>query len=239
MKSYLNNIWIQIIVLCSLFFMHNGHAQAAKFVYRPPNRGNPEYTAGGATRQLKFTNPRNTVQVLAPEHAALTTNSQPRLYWYLRPGTRNTQLFQIKFNITGAPPLLEVHLPAQIKGGIQSLDLARYRLRLTPGVAYSWQVKLEPSKGSNPYRMAPNIMSRGEIKLIMASHDLSRASPEQRPYLAASAGVWYDALDGVSQLVDRGGMRTAYWHQQRADLLEQGQLTAAAKYDRKMAAATR
>jgi hypothetical protein len=236
MNSYPNNIWIQIIVLCSLFVMHNDYAQASAFVYRPPNLGAARNTAGGATRQLKFTSPRNAIQVLAPEHAALTTNSQPRLYWYLRPGTRNTQLFRISFDRKGAPPLLEVRLPAQIKGGIQSLDLAHHRLRLTPGVAYSWQVKLEPLKESNPYRMAPNIMSSGEIRLTTASHELSRASPEQSPYLAASAGIWYDALDGVSQLVDRGGRRVAYWHQQRADLLEQAKLTVAAKYERDMAA---
>jgi len=193
------------------------------FVYQPPNRGAPARRLGGGTRSI------TQLSVLAPSHTAVTTQTQPRLYWYITPGFRN----DIRFRLSAAGsarPLLEILLPPQPNGGIQRLDLAVHDIRLEPGKLYEWGVMLEPQ----PHQRWPALKSLARIAVEGADATLEGATPEQRPYLAAQRGYWYDALDGISRLAE-ADVSNPEWRLQRAALLEQGGLLAAAIYEREMA----
>jgi len=89
-----------------------------------------------------------------------------------------------------------------------------------------------------PHQGREKIVSGGTLQLVAPDPQLRNADARQRPYWAARRGLWYDALDGVSRLVEQE-RDTPHWRRQRADLLEQGGLMEAALYDRDMAKAGR
>ncbi|KOR31631.1 hypothetical protein TI05_12365 [Achromatium sp. WMS3] len=224
-------IWLQLILLYGFLLSPNIQA-ARKFAYRPPNLGTATHRTGAALRQLKF---GTFVQVLVPNHVALTNNSQPRLYWYyvLRSRKRYIQEFQIRLKDSDKL-LFKKRLPMLNQNGIESIDLAKYGITLKPNKIYVWQISLQQQRIIK-YRTSRTITSKGEIKHIDTNSISNNTAPNERPYLAASQGFWYDALDGVSQLINQG-QNSSYWHNQRAILLTQGNLKNAAKYDRKIAA---
>ncbi|KOR33433.1 hypothetical protein TI05_01085 [Achromatium sp. WMS3] len=246
-------LWFQTIgLLYGSLFTSNIQA-ANKFIYQPPNLGTEIHRIGGAVRHSNIiakykssttnTNPffitkilhkSIKVQVLAPRHVALTSNNQPRLYWYLQPKHCYLQVFQIKL-AQSSEPLLKLQLPILSNGGIQFIDLAKYGIILQPNKIYHWQIALvEKLKPVSQYKTLQPIISQGKIQFVANNSIFNNAKPDERPYLAASQGFWYDALDGVSRLVNQDD-RKSYWHTQRAMLLEQVQLEDAAAYDRKMA----
>jgi len=198
-------------------------SSAPVFAYRPPNRGAPARRLGGGTRAIAH------LSVLAPDHTAVTTQAQPRLYWYLSPGFSNNTRFRLSAS-GAARPLLEIVLPPQPNGGIQRLDLAVLNIRLEPGNLYEWGVMLDPQ----PHQRWPALKSLASIAVDEPDATLEDAAPEQRPYLAAQRGYWYDALDGISRLAEADPTNPV-WHLQRAALLEQGGLLPAATYERERA----
>jgi Domain of Unknown Function (DUF928) len=197
------------------------------FVYQPPNRGAPGSRVGGGTRSI------HQLLALAPPHVGLSSSDQPRLYWYQAPGFRNRLRFRL--GMAGAPAaLVDAPLDPQINGGIHHVDLARYGIHLAPGHIYNWWIVLEP----DPYQSWTKVVSGGSIELAPPDPNLELASVQLRPYLAARHGLWYDALDGISRLVDDQPDSTL-WRLQRAQLLEQGSLMEAAAYDRDLASPQR
>jgi len=195
----------------------------AAFRYQPPNRGAPAQRVGGGTRSI------NQLSVLAPDHLALTSQAHPRLFWYINPGFRNKLRFRLA-EASVTPPLIEIQLPPQPDGGIQNLDLELHGVRLEPGRRYEWAVALEPFA----HERLPLLVSGGKILLVDELPEVRRASPRERPYLAAQRGYWYDALDWVTSLIDAAPDDTEL-RLQRASLLEQGGLHAAAMYEKEMA----
>jgi hypothetical protein len=159
----------------------------------------------------------------------MTTQAQPRLYWYLNPGFRNKVRFRLA-EVGASPPLLEVLLPPAPNGGIQHLDLDKHDVVLEPGLVYEWGVLLEPF----PHQRMPPLLSASRIVINDSARQIISAKPAERPYLAAAQGYWYDAVDWVSRLIEEAE-GDAGWRLQRADLLEQGGLSSIALYEREMA----
>jgi hypothetical protein len=197
-------------------------AERPVFVYQPPNRGAPAQRVGGGTRSI------SQLSVLAPPHTGVTTQLQPRLYWFINPGFRNKMRFRLA-EAGATPPLLEIQLPPQPNGGIQYLDLKAHNVRLEPGKLYDWGVMLEPF----PHQRLPPLLSQARLAVDDSYAPLQQAPLPQKAYLAAQQGYWYDALDWISQLIEAEGGSTQL-RLQRADLLEQGELLSATAYEREM-----
>ena len=198
-------------------------------VYQPPMRGT---TAGGRIGGGTRGTGEQTIilSVLAPEHPGLTVKAQPRLYWYL------SQAVDVPVELTvvnrdSNDPLLEVTVAPPIEGGVHALDLAGQGVRLVPGVRYEWFVALiaDEAQRSN------DIVAGGEIELVPASTDLKRELAESGDDGAVSvyaqAGIWYDAIDSVSMLVESNPGDRAY-REHRAALLDQVGLESASAFDR-------
>jgi hypothetical protein len=203
----------------------NATPRLPAFVYRPPNRGAPKGRVGGGTRSI------NQLLALAPKHIGLTSSAQPRLYWYIASGFRNPLRFRLNA-IGESAPLLEIALAAEPTAGIYGLDLSKHGVSLQPGEIYQWVVMLDPL----PHQRWKKIVSAGQIERINGTIDLTALNPEQRPFVAAQNGLWYDALDGISRQVEQDPLNPTP-HQQRAELLAQGGLMEASLLDSDRAAA--
>jgi hypothetical protein len=190
-------------------------AAGSKVVYKPPLRGAPGGRVGGAARgtgREEFI-----LSVLAPDHTGLTTREQPSLYWFIsRPSSSPVELTVV--DPDAADPLLELQLKPPIKAGVHRLNLADHNVRLKPGVAYQWYVSVVPDSG----RRSKDILSGGSVERIDAPDDVKArvtgAAPPQLAAIYAEAGLWYDAVATLQDLLDASPKDAALVNQ-RAELL--------------------
>src|SRR5262245_16127928 len=192
-------------------------ALAAAPVYKPPLRGAPGGRIGGGTRGTG--GEKMALSVLAPDHSGLTISEQPSLYWFISTAT-SLPVEVALMDPRTVEPLLETRLTGPIQAGAQRIDLARYGVRLAPGVPYRWYVAVVP----DPARRSKDILAGGTIERVAPAAELqaklATASPQELPLIYAEAGLWYDSLAAYSALIeaapgDEGLVR------QRAALLAQ------------------
>lgn len=199
-------------------------SETTMLVYRPPvGLGAPRRRTGGGTRSM------SQFRALAPAHVALSTNRQPRFYWHITAGFRNRLSFEIGA-IGASELLLKKDLRPNPNGGIHYLDLRVHKVQLEPGTTYQWTVVLQPM----PHERWKGVISGGMIKVVPEDRQLKHASARSRPYMAARKGLWYDALDSISRLVE-SQPNVTHWRLERAKLLEQGGLVEATAYERALA----
>jgi Domain of Unknown Function (DUF928) len=184
--------------------------------YIPPVRSAPGGRVGGSTRG-PGTPP--TLSALAPDHTGLTIQEQPALYWYLSKPTT----YPIEFTIIddrAIQPLAERRLSGSLQPGVQRVRLADYGMRLSVGVPYRWSVALVV----DPDNRSRDIIAGGAIERIAPPTELhaklARAGKTRAPYIYAEAGLWYDALTVISDLID-ATPNDRMLRQERASLLEQ------------------
>ncbi|HYI87142.1 MAG TPA: DUF928 domain-containing protein [Burkholderiales bacterium] len=190
-------------------------AESTAVSYKPPLRGAPATRVGGGTRSVGAQ--ALTVNVLAPNETGFTTADKPTVYWYVSEPL-NTP---VELTLTTTEPLkdavptaLELTLQPPIARGVHALRLGDHGVTLKPGVEYQWFVAVV----SNPAQRSNDVVAGGGIKRIA-------------PADAVRDGVWYDALDQLSQQIS-ANPADARLRQQRAALLEQVGLREAAAYDR-------
>ena len=204
----------------------------AAFSYKVPLRGAPATRVGGGTRGTEAGS--LSVNVLAPGETGFTVQGQPRIYWYL--SARSEQPVEITIATSWPPeaaatPLLELTVPAPVDQGIHALDLAEHGITLQPDVEYQWFAAVV----RNPDQRADDIVAGGTIQRIALPSDvaaeLGRASGAERAAVYARGGIWYDAIEQLSESIastpDSQSLRAA-----RASLLDQVGLESAAEYDR-------
>ncbi|MEI7839311.1 MAG: DUF928 domain-containing protein [Methylococcaceae bacterium] len=164
--------------------------------YKPPQINAPQTRIGGGTRNLNLATPK--IQVLAPKHTALTSQSQPVLYWYLYEAAQQKVDF-ILIEEGADEPLLEKSL-SLTTAGLNRIHLADYDVVLQAGKKYKWSIS-----------DAEHCLEDTSATLIYQSPAIPLSTVEQK----AEAGYWYDALQ---QLIET--------HSSRVDnLLKQIDLT--------------
>ena len=111
------------------------------------------------------------------------------------------------------------------------MRLADYNIRLAPGVAYKWSVSLI----TDPTQHSRDIVTAGTIERIDLPNELRNqlrhADKRTSARLYAMAGLWYDTIATLSELID-AIPQDALLRRQRATLLDQEGLTEAGAYDR-------
>jgi uncharacterized protein DUF928 len=185
-------------------------------VYKPPLRGAPGGRVGGGTRG---TGNVFVLSALAPDHTGVTASEQPSLYWFISSATSLPVEVAI-MDPQGVKPLFESRLPGPFEKGVHRIDLAELGVRLAPGVPYRWSVTVVP----DPNRRSRDILATATIERIELPDalraKLPQASKSELPALYAEAGLWYEALATLSELIDRTP-QDATLRQQRAALLSQ------------------
>jgi hypothetical protein len=191
-------------------------------VYKPPPRGAPSGRVGMGTRGV---HPPPQIWALAPDHPGLTTREQPSLYWYVSKPVA-TRIEITAFSNQRVTTILEKRVASSAAGGVQKMDLARYAIRLQPGVEYRWSVTLEsdPRQSSNSAAIERIVASLQLAKRIEATPRTEHAA------VYAEEGIWYDAIASLGELIEQSPDDPAL-RLQRAALLEQVGLKTAAAGD--------
>jgi hypothetical protein len=186
-------------------------------VYKPPLRGAPASRVGGGTRGIGSDMP--VLAALVPDHTGLTTRDQPSLYWYISEPTDHFVEFTL-IDEQSIQPLAEKRFPVPVQAGVHRIQLADYGLHLLPGKKYRWFVALVP----DPDRRSKDIIAGGTIELVAfpvtMQAKVSEAKRADTPHIYAEAGIWYDALSAISEMIDAAPNDPAL-RRKRASLLEQ------------------
>lgn len=187
-------------------------------VYQPPRRGAPSIRVGGGTRGTASKQP--TVSVFAPEHVGLTSSEQPSLSWYMSK-SNPMRLEILVIDEEGIDPLLELSLkPSDLNKGMHSIDLAKYGVKLKPGVKYQWSVIMIAEEGHR----SNDIVSTGMIERQNLSHDVKKklkgANSNEEVFIYAQEGYWYDALSKLTGLIKKDP-NNKILKKQHAQLLQQ------------------
>ncbi len=162
------------------------------------------------------------ISLLAPDHVGFTLHEQPVLFWFTP--TNHNLIYEFTLIADSAEtPAVETKLPTPARSGIQQIRLADYNVKLLPGERYQWSVALV----MDPEEPSANVVAKGAIERVnrdKLEHPLSSdVSKADAPRRYAEAGVWYDALMAISDLMQFNPADTGL-RQQRASLLEQGGL---------------
>jgi len=204
---------------------------AVKISYKAPpgSLGVATSREGGGTRGAGDALPA--LYVLAPEHVAMTTKAQPVLFWFQ--GQPAKAALEVTLTEPKKPkPLLSVKLEKADKAGIRALSLAQHNVTLEPGIEYRWSVSLVPDASNR----SKDKFASGVIKRIPTPSGLDEkteaASKAEAAALYAQSGLWYDALQSISEAITQDPS-DASLHQMRAALLTQGKLAEVAKAETK------
>jgi len=138
----------------------------------------------------------NTLEVvaMAPDHVGMTVRKSPVLYFYISDATK--YLFLFTLDSRRGPLLFEAPLPSPTHSGFWPIRLEDYHVELEEGIQYRWYVSvsahdLAPLAGGTIERVNPrdvNYQGRG---------------CDQDSFLQAEkAGVWYDALACLNELIE-------------------------------------
>jgi hypothetical protein len=172
---------------------------AAMPVFKPTNVGAPMTRLGGATRSAAGSVPRT--EALVPEVAGHTLKAQPVLYWYLAGKTDERVDFAL-IGVDPINPIREITLEGPFEPGIQRIRLADHDVTLTSGLEYQWFVRVIP----NPDQRLYDRVVGGGIERVEPSAELdaklAAAQQGDAHFALAEAGIWYDALDALTQQID-------------------------------------
>ena len=186
--------------------------------YVPPRRGAPHARAGGGSRGARAL---PTPTALAPPHLADTAVAQPSVFWHVDEGpVEGTHVFFTLNDEDSLDPLVETELPTPTSAGIQRVRLADLGVELAPEREYEWAISLI----ADPSRRSGDSLSVGYIRRSTGSPVASLANPSADEF--ATHGLWYDALEAVSDEVDAAPGASAP-RQRRNALLRQAELDVA------------
>jgi hypothetical protein len=210
-------------------------SEPAAFTYKPPLRGAPATRVGGGTRSVGTK--AVTVSVLAPNETGYTTRDKPTIYWYVSEAINSPVELTLTTNEPlrdAATPALEITLQPPVARGVHALRLEDHGVVLKPGVEYHWFVAVV----NNPAERSSDVIAGGSIQRIADAGALQvrlKQAPQALwPAVYAESGIWYDAIDHLSQRISAHPADQRL-RQQRAALLEQVGLRDAAAFDRGVA----
>ena len=203
-------------------------ANKRKLIYKARLDPAPKVRIDGGSREVG--GEQTSLHVLAPEHVGYTIKEKPTLYWYQSQPSEA----QFEFALTSAgqtEPILRIQNTSAPTAGIHCLRLSEHDVKLTKGVRYTWYATLIP----DPEDRSKDIFTSGAIELIDPPPNVVQSLLSQKKkdlvYILAEEGVWYDALDAVSSLIESNPSEAGF-HELRADLLNQSNLSEVADYDR-------
>lgn len=202
---------------------------AKPLLYIPPRKGAPAagIRRGGGTRGTNKSLPM--ISLLAPDHVGFTLQEQPVLFWFT-PTNHNLSYEFTLIADNAEAPIIETKLPSPTRGGVQQIRLADYKAKLVPGERYQWSVALV----MDPDEPSANVVAKGAIERVTRDKlERSLSGEADAPRRYAEAGVWYDALMAIADLMQANPADSDLSQMQLA-LLEQGGLAEVASSIQRM-----
>ncbi len=229
----MKSIWLLILAEGMIFtlglspVMANGPTTRPSSKWVPPVLDAPVDRGVGAARCP--TDSDLILLLLCPSKSVgLTAKTQPTLYWYVsKPTNIPIEVALTPLGPGGkdikALPVLDVFIPKTETAGIQAFSLARppgkqEPVSLKPGVQYKWAVEFHVKLNdgaNNPVTFtrlqcinAPDNVSAAQSAALMDQYEADR-----------QAGLWYDMIDTLSQMIG-ADKDNADLHQVRQALLK-------------------
>jgi len=205
-----------------------------KLVYNKPVGDDSESIRHDGITRGKTDKNAPDLYALAPDHVGTTTYENPTLYWY-QSATTDAKI-EVGINRNDQiDPILQVVFTKRKGPGIHKIELSKHNLKIEKDIEYEWFVTiLEDAKDHSRDIVASGALKRIDPPKSVASNLLSN-NIEDLIYTFAEEGIWYDALEFASQLIEQHPDNPEY-RELRADLLDQGDLIEVADFDRKSAA---
>lgn len=168
--------------------------------FKPPNRGAPPPTAGGATRGNSCVpNHKKPISLIPKDRLGLTFSANPTFYWHIPSSPAKNAKFLI---LTGddVDVVYEASISLPAKSGIISYALPKNAPPLEIGKRYHWFLTLDcnpADPGVNPItegwteRIAPNVALLKQVE---------KADLKTRASLYAGSGIWHEAVNTIAAL---------------------------------------
>lgn len=196
-------------------FSSNSIADESKLIYKPLVKGAPNTRVGGGSRGSRGSrgvdNDVLILSVLAPNHTGYTVNSQPTIYWSIsKLVDKPIKLTMVYTDFTlGTEPVIETEIKMPNNPGIQVIDLNEINWKipnkgLIPQVEYQWSISvmMDEQRSSN------DIVASGTIERVsqpladqIAAKIAKETNENKQVFIYAENGMWYDAVDKLSQLI--------------------------------------
>jgi len=173
----------------------------------------------GGSRGTTGTTP--VLHVLAPSGEALTTRKQPVLFYSQSGTAEDAGDRSLTFTLVEpnrAAPLIKA-VAAKSVPGIRRVQVSTHGVELKEGVRYDWRVAL----GAGAEGRSLDVFASGSIKYVAPSKELKDAlesDPSHKAEVYAAHGIWYDALEEISNQI-MADPKNPELLAQRAALLEQ------------------
>ncbi len=170
-----------------------------------------------------------TLTVLAPRHTGLTSQSSPTLYWYTSKAVSGEQTEITLIKQDALDPVLETTLQGSVAPGIQRLDLSRWGVELEFDTEYEWFISVvrDPAERSNDVTAGGTIQRVAPPPGVRAR--LSGSEAHTVPLVYAEQGIWYDAIDTLSRLIQANPADETLLDQRAALLRQEGLETTIAE----------
>ena len=176
--------------------------------FKPPNRGQPKYTIGGATRGDTCAIERedkNEITALVPaKNQSLTLQSHPSLFAYVSQRYGNKPgILVVKDRTEDYYYSQQLTVPAS--GGIIKMTLAEDAPPLKVNKDYTWFLRIQCNVDLQPEdpQISANIM-----RVEGNTPDLSQSDLVS---FYANSQIWYDSLNSAFELQQSG--EEVYWYE--------------------------
>ena len=176
--------------------------------FRPPNKGQPRHTVGGATRGDYCTIDRedkNEITALVPAiDQSLTLQARPSFFAYVSPmnGEKSATLI-VKDETEDYYYSQKLMVPAT--GGVIKMTLAEDAPPLEVGQNYTWFLRIQCNAFLQPED--PQISA----SVTRVERDVPSMSQDELVFFYANSEIWYDSLNSAFDLSQSG--RSIYWSQ--------------------------
>lgn len=206
-------------------------------LYTPPEKITPRARVGGELRGTEGKTPE--VQALVPDHVGLTVSRNPDLNWFLSKPTTDRVVFTLIDN-RSIKPLHEITIPSPSQAGIHKISLKDLNIGLDSNIQYRWYVSVitDPDSPSQ-HIVAGGVIERCEFAECIAEIGAKLTCSKDVVIENAKAGLWYDAMGCLCNLID-AKPQDSILRRLRAALLKQVGLNGVADWDlRSIAASSR
>ncbi|NEP59382.1 MAG: DUF928 domain-containing protein [Symploca sp. SIO2G7] len=176
--------------------------EALNIRFEPLNEGQPNETAGGATRgqcSLQQQNSNKSLTLLTPANQeGLTIAERPTFLFYVPQASAQ----QAEFTLMSQDEeyAYQTNFALDGKGGVLKFQLPAEAPPLEVGKNYKWSVALI----CNQQERTEDIVVQGQIRRTEATPNLvaqlKSATPLQSAALYGKAGIWYDTVEVLAEL---------------------------------------
>jgi len=198
-------------------------------IYTPPKKITPRARVGGDVRGTDGSDPE--VKALVPDHVGLTIKETPTVNWFVSNSTQYQVIVTLRDD-RSPRAFQERPIPSPKQPGIYTINFKELGFTLEPNVQYRWFVSVirdANQHSNNP--VAGGIIERCEFNACMIEFKpVLTCASEDDVMENARAGLWYDAMGCLCNLIDADSKNDKL-RRLRARLLKDVGLNGVAEWD--------